>query len=51
MMFATGSPTIIIETAQARRLAGTIDAPTTAPMPKKAPCGRPVRNRAAISSS
>ena len=44
---ATVRPAIIIEIAQARRLAGTSDAPTTAPMPKNAPCGRPARNRAA----
>ena len=51
MMLATGSPTIVIETAQARRLAGTSVVPTTAPIPKNAPCGRPVRKRAAIRNS
>ena len=44
---ATVSPASIIDTAQARRFGGTRDAPTSAPMPKNAPCGRPDRNRAA----
>jgi hypothetical protein len=51
MMFATGRPTIVIDTARARRPGGTIDAPTTAPIPKNAPCGTPDRKRAAIRNS
>ena len=39
----------IIATAQVRRSLGTIDAATSEPMPKNAPCGKPDRKRVSIS--
>ena len=47
--FAIVSPAIIVATARPRRDGPTTAVPITAPTPKKAPCGSPATNRAAIS--
>ena len=46
---ATVSPIITSATAVARRPGGESAAATSAAVPKKVPCGRPVRKRSALS--
>ncbi len=48
-MLATISPIIVMATARARRSRGTSEEATTAPMPKYAPCGKPLANRASTN--
>jgi hypothetical protein len=48
-MLATVSPRNISETERALRSGATRPVATTAPTPKKAPCGSPLRKRAASS--